>query len=244
MKLHAIGGNGSYAIVSSKGATVVSYMVGKYAVIYPQTGVGSKTRGGIPICFPFLGSPKEGFIYIPKHGWLRDEELTLVKEAADRLLFRGYTQKRVGFPWAIMYEVEVSIKGQDGSLTLSLKADRLKDGVGGLAPVNPAFHPYFSNLSGSKGVCTGTEVFQIVPFTDSREIPVCMTNLVDIGPKAVRMILAGDFNKNSRLNLWTDSDEYFCVEPMLTSRSVFATSNGKSLGQGESIKIECSLSIA
>ena len=243
MKLYAIGGDGNYAIVSSKGATVVAYTAGKYPILYPQTQMGSKTRGGIPICFPFLGSPKEGFSSIPKHGWLRDEDLTLAKQTNSYLLFRGHTQDRIEFPWFVVYEAGVEIKSGDGSLSLSLTASRLRDDVDGLAPANPAFHFYFINLGGGRSVLVDDEVFEVSPFGNSREIPVGRKILIDIGPKVVRMVLTGDFNGDSRLNLWSDSSDYFCAEPELTSRSAFGTSKGKSLGQGESVKIECSLSV-
>jgi len=243
-KMFSLGEMGKYAIVSSKGSTVISYIVDNTVVIFPQTVIGSKPRGGIPICFPFFGHAKPKFAgEIPQHGWLRDQEFNLHKEKENSFILRSFMNSRVKetYPWAFIYDVEISISPK-GDLVFELRATRLDDGIDELAPVNPAFHPYFCNL-GRKAVIINGEAW-IAENGPAKIVPAAEEILIDMGAAQVKMSLAGDFDEKSCVALWTDNAEkYFCVEPVLTRPEDFDALGGEFLEPGQMLKLYCSLSV-
>jgi galactose mutarotase-like enzyme len=243
-KMFSFGEIGRYVIVSLKGATVISYIFNNVVVIFPQTLVGSKIRGGIPICFPFFGSPKPKFAgEISQHGWLRDQQFAPHREGENSVILRGFMngQVKTTYPWAFLYDVEISIEPK-GTLALELCAVRLNDGIDDLAPVNPGFHPYFCNL-GRKAVIINGDAW-IAEEGPAKIVPAAEEILIDMGAAQVKMSLGGDFDEKSCFALWTDNaKKYFCVEPILTHPDDFDTPNGKFLERGQMLKLYCSISV-
>ena len=137
-----IGDRYNFAEVSSLGAMVERYVVGGKRVLYNMKSVGDKTRGGIPICFPFFGSPPEGFRDIPQHGWLRHQQLEIKEKRSREIVFVGKNMPSDAYPWQLDYEITVLINMQS-SLLLKVVTTRLSDGERYDAPFNPGFHPYF-----------------------------------------------------------------------------------------------------
>ncbi len=247
MKMFPLGEMGKYAIVSSKGATVVTHVVDNAVIIFPQTVIDSKPRGGIPICLPYFGEPRPKFREIGKHGWLRDQELNISWEKKNPFTLSGFRQMKMVYPWSLMYEVQFAVK-PEGSLVIGLRIARLHDGIDGLAPVNPAFHPYFcSNLGTREAVVFVDDKGWVVEDGITKIVPAGEKILINTGAKKVEMCLAGDFNRDSqpaRLALWTDNPQkYFCVEPMLTHPDVFDTPAGQFLEQGQVLSLYCTLSV-
>jgi len=239
------------AIVSPIGGQVISFVKDGKEVIYFQRIIGTKRRGGIPICFPFFGPPKPRFAGEHQHGWLRDQELDLYREITPpiQVIFKGVREKMGAdlvkreryYPWSLEYWVATDLISRS-SLGLTLRVRRMEDQIEEDAPINPAFHPYFSNL-GRRAVKIGgkeTENFskdaKIVPLNGQKEL------LIDLGQK-VNMTLKGDFGNKSCVTLWSDSDEYFCVEPSLTHPDDFDTTKGEYLKQGETLTLGCILSV-
>lgn len=241
--MFSLGKMGGYVITSLKGATVVSYIVDNAVIIFPQTVIDSKARGGIPLCFPFLGPPKPRFSEeIPQHGWLRDQKFTLYKVGINSFTFRSLScmSARKSYPWTFVYEVEISLE-LERRLIIELRATRLH-GIDELAPVNPAFHPYFCNLGKREVIIDGKRV--VIESGAAKIVPVGKEILIDMGTTQVEMTLAGDFNDKSYIVLWTDNAErYFCVEPVLTHPDDFDTPKGKFLDAGQMLKLYCSLSV-
>jgi D-hexose-6-phosphate mutarotase len=230
------------AIVSSKGGTVTNLVYKGMDIVYPQrTTVEKKVRGGIPICLPFFGPPKPEFAKeIPQHGWLRNEELELSTKSANSVTFSGISLYKRSYPWALRYIVDVSIKAE-GVLELKLLVKRLKDGIAGKAPINPAFHPYFSNLGKRSVRIDGTKITE---FGEAKILPIKNKVLfIDSGQAKIQMLLGGDFGKSSHVALWSDNIAYFCVEPILTHPDDFDTPKGKYLKEGESITLSLRLTV-
>lgn len=243
MKLRSIGNQlDKEAQVSSRGATVTGFNCDDIDIIYPQKMVKTKLKGGIPICFPIFGPPKEKFATeIPQHGLLRNEELKLIAKSPYTLAFKGIIQGKKTYPWSLQYEVWISMRLD--TLSVKLLVTRLKDGIAGDAPVNAAFHPYFSNL-GRRAVRIGDEEMidfpekaRIVPLRNDRSV------IIDLGRKKVKMSLGGDFGEQTHIVLWSDNDAYFCVEPVLTHPDDFDTPKGKYLREGESLTLVCSIEV-
>ncbi len=242
MGLYYLRNKDAQAHVSKKGGQVINWVQDGKQIIYLQQTVGSKLRGGIPICFPFFGPPKPRFSEIRQHGWLRDENLVMENGCHNGLKFKGISQNRKGYPWSLEYKVSISLK-QVRVLELKLEMKRLKDGIEEDAPINPAYHPYFSNL-GLKAVKIGEHEREISLGQD--ETVYLKGNkvlIIDLGEEKVQMTLGGDFDEESCITLWTDNKKYFCVEPSLTHPNDFNTPKGKYLKQGEVLTLICRLRV-
>ncbi len=248
MKLFGIRNGGGYATVSLEGGTVLSYMVENSVIIYPQTTVemagGRKTIGGAFICFPLFGPPTSRFSSeISQHGWLRKQGLNLYKEGETSLILSGFRQKAGVYPWRVTYNIEISITS-GGELFTGLTIHRLNDGIAGLAPVNPAFHPCFCHLGRSIAIIDGERF--VVRSNQRQALPVKGKEiLVDMGRRQVKMSLGSDFGKEYTpyVFLWTDSPKYFCIEPILAHPGSFDSPGGKFLKQGETLSLSYSLSV-
>ena len=254
MKEIEIKNGNSRAVVSSIGGTVVLFECEGKNIIYPEKtlkkGAETKKRRGIPICFPFFGSPKAGFKRLRRHGWLRNQKLRVVSTSSNSVILEGENRYRKSYPWQMKYQVTVSIV-KDGLLKIKLWVIRLKDGIASGAPVNPAIHPYFANSFGNKKA-------RIVKINDSNSpfnaeikvhpdgkaqiFPATDDIFINLGQKRVRMSLKGDFGKEC-LALWSDDKRYFCVEPVLADPKNFNTPNGRYLEEGEWLTIICLLKV-
>jgi len=250
--IKTIGNKHVCAVVSSIGGTVENFVFHSENIIFPPKIVGDKSRGGIPIPFPFFGKPSKEFSSIQQHGWLRHQELRLYKESRNQVVFVGENKVIEDYPWQLKYVITVSIDPATAALTLSLVIERLKDGCFFAAPINPGFHPYFcSDPSSSSEHCitrclarVGSRV--ITDFeAGSSKIAVSHPILIKSGKRVLQMSLGGNFNSASELTLWTDNpDKYFCVEPVLTSRDAFAhPENGKFLKEGEKLEMTMELRV-
>jgi len=228
--------------VVSKGAIITRLRDKDLDIIYPYSEIGEKIRGGIPICFPFFGPPKEGFEGISQHGWLREEDLEPDIRSKDKISFLGENIRYFNYPWHLFYAVNISLFPIEKFIRISLDVKRLIDGVDGDAPINPAFHPYFSNL-GKRSVIIDYK--EITDFNSKAKIiPVKKRYfIIDLGQRKLEMTLEGDVGRDPHVALWSDNNNYFCVEPMLTSPENFNTSKGKYLKKGESFSLQCSLKI-
>ncbi|MCK4355120.1 hypothetical protein KAW43_02070 [Candidatus Parcubacteria bacterium] len=254
MKQIEIKKNDSRATVSSVGGTVVEFVCQGTDIIYPQTiierGGEMKKRGGIPICVPFFGTPGPGFKRLRRHGWLRNQELAVVATSRNSVIFEGDNRYRKTYPWRIKYRVTVSMI-EEGLLETKLRVTRMKDGVDSKAPINPAFHPYFANSSGGRTRIVDINVYnplfsagiEVYPNGEARILRAPDGILINLGLKKVEMSLGGGFARGSCLVLWSDSNKYFCVEPVLADPDSFNTPNGIFLKEKEWSTIVCLLKV-
>ncbi|MCK4859934.1 MAG: hypothetical protein KAS87_05190 [Candidatus Omnitrophica bacterium] len=254
MKQIEIEKNDSRATVSSVGGTVVEFVHQGTNIIYPQQTIEKegemKKRGGIPICVPFFGLPGSGLKRLGQHGWLRDQELAVVATSRNSVTLEGDNRYRKTYPWRIKYRVTVAIV-EEGLLETKLRVTRIKDGIAINAPINPAFHPYFASSSGDRArivdINVGNPLFstgiEVHPNGRSRIFPAPNEILINLGLKTVRMLLRGGFARGSCLVLWSDSNKYFCVEPVLADPDSFNTPNGIFLKEKEWSTVVCLLKV-
>lgn len=246
-----IGKEDTHAVIFPKGGIAAKFVVNDTDFIYPYRIVeGGKARGGIPICLPFLGRRPEYEPKIPKHGWLRDQELTVFRQSQNLLCLTGNNShiNPLVYPWRLSYSIIFEIIA-DGMLAIELQIKREKDGVPGLAPINPAFHPYFSRLGMS---CRAQIVrdFSVIPLfpndflaeskivNDWGETILFFHGGENGNGRMTTMILSGDFGLrgNPCFNLWSDDNKkYFCIEPVATHPSQFNTLFGMSLCEEEAL---------
>lgn len=250
--LKTIGDKSTYAVISSIGATVKEFVYHGKNLIYPEMMVGEKSRGGIPICFPFFGKPIEALSSFPRHGWLRHQELELCQDTPNQIIFVGKNDLTEEFPWKLKYAVTISINPLTGLLELKLVTERLLDGQYFSAPINPGFHPYFCSDFSKPPRHTIARCLARVGSNvltnfekESRIIIVDNPILIKSGGQTLSMELRGDFNPASQLTLWSDNaDEYFCVEPLLTHPNIFAEpEGGKFINMGEKLEMVMRLAV-
>lgn len=241
---YTIGDLNAAVTVSDKGGKVIAYRWEGFDIIYPKKivyGGNQKERYGIPICFPIFGPPPEKFAKeISQHGWLRDQYLNLVSKSDRSLTLMGVNKRKRAYRWLLRYQVTITV-GAMGELEVKFQTERLHDGIEDDLPINVAFHPYFKNENpGERAVTVGEKVM-----TDINEkaliIPAEERMIIDLGRRKVEMFLGGDFESDPHVALWSDSDKYFCVEPILTHPDDFDTPKGRYLGQGEKITLICTI---
>lgn len=211
--------------VSSLGATVLGCSYRSKEVIYVFRDIGNgKKRGGIPICFPFFGpSPISFEKYVAQHGWLRDQNFSMWSRFKNIVTFAGLNIPVVPYSWLLMYSV-AHVLGER-YLETHIQIMRLKDDVSGRAPLNPGLHPYFPKRGNAK-VYVGSRT--ITCFSHNAEcIRVKKDDhiIIDTGEVKIRMTLTG-FDYETCVYIWSDSDAYFCVEPVLMPMEYFNASKG------------------
>ncbi|MFH0987533.1 MAG: hypothetical protein V1841_01410 [Patescibacteria group bacterium] len=240
-EINYIADGGSASLVSAKGGTLMTFRRKGTNILFPQTKVGEKIRGGMHYCLPQFGPPKGILKEIGQHGWLRNELLEICSKSSKAMIFRGISKGRRGYPWMLEYLVNVSID-VEGILQVKLEVERPKDGIAGDAQINLAYHPYFRNL-GMRAVKIGDREFDefsedanIVPLNGEK------TLIIDEGARKVKMTLYG-FGEESHVALWSDNKDYFCVEPMMTHMNDFDTPKGRYLKQGEKIVLSITIAV-
>jgi galactose mutarotase-like enzyme len=227
-------------VALDKGGMVTQFVYHGNKIIFPERSAGEKSRGGIPICFPFFGaSPFEG---IPKHGFLRRQTLAVIKEAENVIRLEGQNERLPSFPWIVRYEIDVIVLS-DGQLIIQLRAERLNDGEKSDMPINPGFHPYFVSDSRVNYVAkclarVGETVITEFPKA-SVKIPLARPLLARSAGRTVEMEIGGGFNADSCVTLWSDNpDQYFCVEPVLRYPDLLRDEErGRFLKQGDKLEM-------
>lgn len=221
------------ARVSPLGGTVMNFTAGGQDIIYPWHMVGNKARGGIPICAPWFGASIFGE---KKHGHLRDLMAhDVLYHSADRVVLKFVHNGTRIYPWKLKYFVTVEL--ERWGLRIELRIERQTDSVAGLAPILPAFHPYF--------FCTNTRTLEVRMgstvlrgFSATATLHNLESHKVQIvgTPRPVLMELGDRFTcPNSRLALWTDDpSQYVCVEPILADPQLLHTTHSPKLAVGSS----------
>lgn len=241
---------GSYAglcaVISDLGGTVKHVTFKGKNIIFPETIINEKKRGGIPICFPYFGKPGEAFSEMPQHGWLRDQTLKVSRRDTNRVFLVGEKDPQKQYPWKLGYKIAMSINPKNNSLTVLLEVERLKDGVSSLAPINPGFHPYF----------LGDSLNAPLNFFAQVEGKESITNFPLESAKTENgkcvLVRSGGFDllmwaeECAQLVLWSDSPtkKYFCAEPVLGKPTSFNDpGSGKFLQVGEKFRMSFSLAV-
>jgi galactose mutarotase-like enzyme len=235
-----IGEGDVYADFSSLGGIISNFVWEKSRIIYPERKVGEKQRGGIPICFPFFGIPPEKFSEHKHHGWLRNQELHPIEVSMTLSGFGGKNEPTKSYPWRLEYEVWAAISEMKG-LALRLRTKRLADGRADGAPINPAFHPFLNFLGRHFAQIGDAKISEFKETAEAFSFHEII--YIDMGEWWVEMRLGGDFNPESSVFTWSDNPKhYFCVEPVLTRRELFADpKKGKFLYTGGESEITCTI---
>jgi len=236
---HLIESGDAKVVVSSVGATILSFRIGDEVILYPwQRTLEGKERGGCPLCVPWFGlAPEFGK---KKHGYLRDLEATTVtkNKEGNQLEFGFYHPGCAEYPWALSYKVKYSLK--ESSLSIFLFVERKSDGIAAPAPINIGFHPYFDGNAEDAFLIVNNSM-ALSGFSE-KSTTISNVNSVSIEKKRHKILI--ETGQGSTLVCWSDNPEkYFCVEPVLTEKAFFNTPQGKSLGVGQAESMMMILSV-
>ncbi len=238
--------------ISSKGAMMTGWKY-KGEDIIPelhQKENSTSLRGGAPICFPFFNASPPGMENIPQHGWLRNEELSgeIISQSEDEVVIRfsKVNAPIENYPWQLKYTITHRLTGQ--SAESILKIERLNDDEEKDAPINPAFHAYFTiNPNGKTKIGEHTPKFTSdfyytnIPLVKDTELSKKGELIVDTRVGKIKMETEG----LKVACLWTDDlERYACIEPTIQEHLKFNTPEGKFLKQEEKIKLSMKVSIA
>lgn len=228
MDFRIFDGRSTEAVISSLGGTVLSFKVGGKDILYPYAmNEDGKARGGCPICAPWFGKTEFGE---KKHGFLRNLEANEVRrEGEDSIVFSFSHEGISEYPWGIEYHLIVSVVS--GMLKMFLTTKRIDDGLFNSAPVNLAFHPYFALNGGRISVTEGRTTYVDCFSEQSTSIETGNPSvLIENGKSQIVMSFGGSTDERSRLVFWSDNKEkYACIEPVLTDKKFFNTSEGHRL---------------
>ncbi len=189
-------------------------------IIFPASiNSDGKKRGGMFTCLPFLGkAPGKYSDAIPQHGYPR---ITICKKKtydlpvgkAIEFSAKILADKSDTWPWSFSYKVLYTLTKNSLSVSLEVTNDsRFSDAM----PINPAFHPYFvSTLGEDSKVLIGSKHYD-VPMSESLSLQSSLEGKIYIFADGVPVVLSTE--GFDMVNLWTDSDLYFCAEPFAVNR--------------------------
>lgn len=222
-------------LFSKQGGKVTSWSYQGHEIIYPFRLIEREgkmdQRGGIFACFPNFGrAPQFG---LPIHGPLRDLEGTLEVE--------GERAKAV-FPSVEINDVRAVVEVRVGPIPEGLEYTLAVAPRSGSMWVNPGFHPYFVTPQGKISITTPEgAVYQYdEPIPDSVFIPFLPKLIVTIpglGSIEISTKMPDIFHAHACFVLWTDSKEYFCVEPVAGRPELYGTEECPRLTEPFEIKM-------
>lgn len=236
-----LNGGPAEARISNFGGDIVRFVHSGKEIFFPRQEIGDKIRGGMHFCLPWFGSSPRGK---KKHGFLRDTraERSSIKMHEARMDFRLVSRENYEWPLECSAAAKIS---ETGIFESSLKVGRLaNDKTEGRAPILPGFHPYFAGKAADVRVMVGDQEFggfeeksRAVPF---RGNPVS----IFLPDRTLEIELGGAFMEcEPELVFWSDSPDYFCVEPILQSQALFETDLGFYLEPGQELDLSMTIKV-
>jgi D-hexose-6-phosphate mutarotase len=237
--------------ISPKGAMITGWKYKTQEIIpelHPKQN-STSLRGGVPICFPFFNASPPGMENIPQHGWLRNEELKgkIIQQTDDEVTvrFSKENQPLENYPWRLQYIITHKLTPKTAETILEI--ERLSDGQKKNAPINPAFHPYFTirqtektKIGNHRPQFSNDFYYQEIPLKENSLQSKDGAIIIDTEGGLVEMKTEGF----KVVCLWTDNfQEYACIEPVVDEHLKFNTLSGTFLKSGEKLKLIIDLKI-
>jgi galactose mutarotase-like enzyme len=219
-------------VVPERGGLVTRVTVERYELLYMDHDTlfdpSKSVRGGIPLLFPFAGTPPvDADPAAKKHGWARDVAFDAELERDDLLRMRA---ERAGV------RLEATVRLLARGVQLDLVAENAS---GAPVPASPGFHPYFACPLGSKrdvrvavpgfdpARLTEDEVFDFgIVAAPGGRARVTMPGLGDL-------VLEAD-PRMRHLQLWSlPGKPFVCVEPFWGPNGTISTPARDEIPPGE-----------
>lgn len=203
--------------ISGNGATVTQWQMGPDHLFYPQQNTYNEAgrlvrRGGMYLCAPVFGHPtKAAEAGLPMHGLLRTSapHASKLDERTGVWDFPP-TGPLPGYPFSMSAEVRIELE-EDGFTHRTRLARLHHRGTDPIVsmPFNFATHPYFQG-PGEFEIDGRTRSFCVLPGSQLVEMSEDGVVRVRVPAGTITMRHSG----YRWLNLWSDSGDYFCIEPV------------------------------
>lgn len=203
--------------------------------------IGEKVRGESHSCLPVFGLPKAHsslFGKMPGHGEFRRTLFNSQRIPKGIVLpFILSPEKGDAYRWPLEGLVNYEVFGNE--LRTNVRVRRGFDGIKGLAPINIADHPYWKRYGAIEVKMGSFEMTIDRPIPDALKIPYTGIVSVHIAKNMrVELEMIGNSLIKPQLVLWSDSNDYACVELAMTHPALFDSPNGAFLKEGgETIKV-------
>jgi len=236
-------------VVSPVGGNVERWQHGNTEVFFPRGNAlaGNKLRisGGMHQCLPNLGVlPDTVASYgLPQHGPLRNtlcSGILLKDPNPNRQTHGGASMRfeipgsRNAFPWNLYGSIEIAALPNGFRYETDLVCTSFIPGK--RMPVCCALHSFFNTPNGG-----------CVEFPDGRRefrpmaAEVLTTGpVIDIRLNGIGKVVMKLEHGYRQAVAWSDSPEYFCVEPTMGDGLLFGTPNGTYLSHQEHLRLSCS----
>jgi len=246
-------------IILDQGATLISWQAGTTHIIHPlqmmsvptPAGMVNKLRGGSPTPTPNFGPPpEEGLVHpclkesrLQQHGFLRREmpsgHRSYSKAMAD-YIFEATDKTFDVFPWRFWLVVQFQAT-EHGFRHYTEFRNR---GIAGTPmPWGVAYHPYLRTPKGTAVVRIGDREYRVSggSYSLAEAVDAAPDITVELhGLGIVQMALGRLFlQSKAKVIIWTDSDQYICVEPTVARPEYFGTEKGVLIDPGESASVTC-----
>lgn len=210
------------------------FLFPRQQLVYPG---GLKMRGGSHPCFPVFGIAPVSYSKIPQH-WLRDQDASLVRHNDSYV--KGYSMVGgvEGFPWRISCNTEWEI--HNNNLFIRYIFTRQKDDLDKDPPFNLGLHHYWINPRWIEhnlwtehdlelpGTLRGVQ--DAMQFAWGGNVPIEL-EIKEVGIIKMTMTSEGEQGQN-QIVVWSDRQDFMCVEQVLDDPINFGTRLGLRLKQG------------
>lgn len=241
----------NFLSLSPLGSTITRWQYNGQDVFFPQgmVIVGSaddlKLRGGLHLCMPNFGDgPEEVAAFeLPKHGPLRDTPLVNLRlggKVADK---PPYIRAQVTLPFRatktflhyFTTKVDISVNEKGFGHLISVSRNPETGSTLGL-PLCPGLHPYFNTPRGGHAI-VGRERITFGSSFESRLLPAPEDPIEIVLPGIGKVLMRPSGYK--KINVWSDSPRYACVEPVLDDPDLFGTQDGHYLKAEGKLLLAC-----
>lgn len=188
-------------------------------ILFEQTMIGDKRRGGAHVCLPYFGP--DGASVKPQHGYGRDVgwKVEVTGKNDISCSYMETTDDEIGFITGLNTTMTYSYDAEDSTfytvMTVSNTSSR-----NGPQPFSPGFHPYFA--VDPNDVRLNGEPIDLADFEPFKEFPNTPEMTIESRGRAVT-VSSKDLQ---HMVVWTDlRGDYLCVEPTLMGNAFDSSSS-------------------
>lgn len=189
-------------------------------ILFEQTMLGDKRRGGAHVCLPYFGPDASGVL--PQHGFGRDVEWD-VEILNGNEISCVYEEMEGDFSTGFRARILYSMSETESSFTTALLiANSLKRK--GPFSISPGFHPYFA-VDPSNARLNGKPI-SLADFEPFKEFPSTPEMTLQSAGRTITV----SSNDLQHMIVWTDArGDYLCVEPTLGGNGFDSTRPGDTI---------------
>lgn len=207
-------------IDTANGALIQDWDSNGVQLLFSNTIINGRRRGGIPLLFPNAGVGKAPLM---NHGFARDLEWDLIEKTDSSISLKLCSNPETFEVYPHQFEIIFRVKLMDFGLGLHflVKNNGEKD-----MPVAPGFHPYFFLPNDERtSLELGLKKFSLDTFTWDETVSLLSPSETTIKTRdySLKMTAAPEFK---RTMVWSEPvSEFICVEPWAGEAAILSPGN-------------------